>query len=322
MTMLAIVIAGFLGGAILLLFLGVARLIRGTETIEERLSAMAGADEVPALPTEVEATGKRKRGLSRLVESLVAGRSFTASLATELARANIPLTASEYVVFQLLCALVVGLLVWLFTRQLWLALVGGAAGLLLPRIWVSRKQAQRLAAFQDQLPDVLSLLVGSLRAGYGLTVAMDTVARLLPAPSSEEFSRVVREVGLGMSVSRALANMVRRIRSDDLDLAVTAISIQSETGGNLAAILDSVSTTIRERVRMKGQLRTLMSQANMQRYVLTALPGVLALILYVLNPTYMLALFTPGLTLLIPITAVLLVIMGSVVMGKLSTVEM
>jgi tight adherence protein B len=175
--------------------------------------------------------------------------------------------------------------------------------------------------FQDQLPDVLTLLVGSLRSGYGITIAMDTVAKQMPPPASEEFSRVVREVGLGMSSTQALQNLVRRIRSDDLDLVVTAIAIQYEVGGNLATILETISGTIRERIRLKGQLRVLTAQQSLQRIILTILPVAVAAVVYVIRPDYISALFTPGPTLLIPIAAVVLEVAGYIVMGKLGKVE-
>ncbi len=318
---LAIVVAGMVALGVLLVFVGVGQLIARRYTVVDRLQTLSdlvpvrGEAELPA------GDGRRREVVAGALGRMLVRQSFAANMATDLARANLPLTVSEYLAVHALCFLVAFVVGYSLSHQVALALLAGLAGLLLPRIYVQRKQTQRMVAFQEQLPDVLSLVIGSLRSGYGLTVAMDTVAKLMPAPASEEFGRVVREVGLGVSITQALANLVRRVRSDDLDLIVTAIAIQYETGGNLAQILETVSRTIRERVRLKGQLRTLMSQANMQRRILTTMPFALGLIIYVLNPEYMSSLFTPGPTLFIPILTVLLVLSGSLVMGKLSQVD-
>jgi len=150
---------------------------------------------------------------------------------------------------------------------------------------------------------------------------MDTVSKQMPAPASEEFGRVVREIGLGLTAPQALANLVRRVSSDDLDLVATAITIQYEVGGNLATILETITETIRERLRLKAQLRTLTIQNRMTRMILTALPLFLGVVIYVLNPSYMLGLFTPGITLIIPIGTAIMMVLGHFVMGKLSRID-
>lgn len=305
---------------VLLVFLGLGKAIEHQETVASRLG-----DLIPdAKPLPVTDEYQKGRWFDPIVETLgrlISGRSFTTSMATDLARANLPLTVPEYLLIHLALSLGLLILVYLFTRQVLFGLAAAALGLFLPRIYVRRREARRLVLFQDQLPDVLTLLVGSLRSGYGITIAMDTVAKQMPPPVSEEFARVVREVGLGMSTTQALQNLVRRIRSDDLDLVVTAIAIQYEVGGNLATILETISGTVRERIRLKGQLRVLTAQQSLQRIILTVLPVAVGAVVYTINPEYISALFTPGWTLLIPITAVILEVAGYFVMGKLGKVE-
>jgi len=306
--------------AVLLMFVGLGRLIERQDTVASRLEDLL-QDAQPLAITDDKRKGRWFEPLVQGVARLVSGRSFAASIATDLARANLPLTVPEFVLIQLATTAGLFLLIFLFTRQLLFAMLGGALGLFLPRIYLHNREARRLLLFQDQLPDVLTLLVGSLRSGYGITIAMDTVAKQMPPPASEEFARVVREIGLGMSATQALQNLVRRIKSDDLDLVVTAIAIQYEVGGNLAIILETISGTIRERIRLKGQLRVLTAQQNLQRTILTILPAAVAVMIHIISPDYLSALFTPGWTLLIPITAVILEIAGYFVMGKLSKVE-
>jgi len=316
---IALVSAALVGTALMVVFSGLGRLIQSGDSIKNRLEAVSPETEV--LEVTGAPSGKRVGRLAGLLNRSLSNRGFAASMATDLARANLSLTVSEYVVLRMCSIAVCAAIPFLFTRQAFFALLGAVVGFMLPLIYVHHRQGQRLVAFQEQLPDMLTLLVGSLRSGYGMTIAMDTVAKNMPTPVSEEFSRVVREIGLGVPTSQAMSNMVRRIRSDDLDLIVTAISIQHEIGGNLANILETISDTIRERIRLKGQLRTLMSQPMMTRYVLTALPIFLGGVMYLLNPEYMLGLFLPGPTLLIPISAGSLLVMGYLVMGKLAKID-
>jgi tight adherence protein B len=321
MAALALLAAAVGAIAVMLSFIGVGRLIEPHESVRDRidtLSALPTAADSPAGPGQ--STSPVQPRLSFL-DRILSQRSFSTSVATELARANVPLTVSEYVLITMGSGLALFTLTLILSRQVLVALLAGLLGLYLPRLYVRRLQAKRQLAFQDQLPDILAMLVGSLRSGYGITMAMDMIAKEMPAPASDEFERVVREVGLGASSAQALANLVRRIRSDDLDLVVTAINIQYELGGNLATILETISGAIRERVRLRGQLRALTAQQNLQRIILTALPVFLALAIYLLNPAYILALFAPGPWVLIPAFAAVLVVLGYIVMGKLSQVE-
>jgi tight adherence protein B len=321
---LALLSALLIGGAVLALFAGLGRNILGSDSVKQRLDEVAPQ---PSLDGGVEEAGRRARGgrlggaLTGLLNRSISSQG-AATTSADLARANLPLTVSEWVLLRIASVVVLFLIPTAITRQPLFGLVGAVLGFIVPGYYLSRRQSKRQVAFQDQLPDLLTMLVGSLRSGYGMTVAMDTVAKNMPAPASEEFGRVVREIGLGLSISQALANLVRRIRSDDLDLIVTAVSIQHEVGGNLANILETISDTIRERIRLKGQLRALTSQPMMTRYVLTALPLGLGGVIFLMNREYMLGLFMPGPTLLIPIGTGVLLVMGYLVMGKLAKIDM
>jgi len=156
-----------------------------------------------------------------------------------------------------------------------------------PRIYLSAAARRRLFKFEDQLSDTLNLWVNALRSGYSVLSAMESIATEVPEPVSSEFERVVQEVRLGLSLEEALANMLKRIPSDDLDLVITAINVQRAVGGNLAEILDTISHTIRERVRIKGEIRTLTAQGRMSGWIISLLPIGLSGILFALNPDYM-----------------------------------
>jgi tight adherence protein B len=137
------------------------------------------------------------------------------------------------------------------------------------------------------LPDILGLWVNSLRSGYSVLQALEAISREAPEPSANEIKRVVQEVQLGISMEDALAHLLTRMPSDDLDLIVTAVNIQREVGGNLAEILEVIGHTIRERIKLKGEIRVLTSQGRYTGYLISGLPIILALFLMVINPDYM-----------------------------------
>ena len=205
----------------------------------------------------------------------------------KLSKADIKLRVSEYIVVTFLCAIgIMAAVFFLIGRNPVLMIVGFLVGLRLPGMYVSRAATSRVNKFNDQLGDTLNLWVNALRSGYSVLQAMETIATELPPPVSKEFERVVQEVRLGISLEQALEHMYKRVPSEDLDLVITAVIIQREVGGNLAEVLDTISFTIRERVRIQGEIRTLTAQGRISAWVISLLPIVLALLLYTINPDY------------------------------------
>jgi tight adherence protein B len=278
--------------AVVVLFWGLARAMgAGDKTIEDRLEQYtSGVAEPRALER-----GEKEKGPSLLaagVDRVIAGRRFADKIATQLARADAKLTPGEYVILNLTSILGFFLIGYmLFHKSLLIGIAAGVAGFYAPGFYVKIQQRRRLNAFNDQLGDAISLLANSLRSGYSLLQSIETVAKELPDPISMEFGRVVQEVGLGLSNEQAMNNMLRRIQSDDLDLMITAVNVQHEVGGNLAEILEVIGHTIRERVRIKGEIRVLTAQGMISGYIISLLPVVLGLILYLMNPDYIAAMF-------------------------------
>ena len=312
------VIAGL---AILLFFIGLHRVISGRLDLNGRLTGYA-----TSRPRHSDVDVSRRRGIGKRLENALANRSFGASVQRDLARANLRLTVGEYV-FVHIGAMVVGGAVGAFVlRSTPIGLVLVILGFYMPRLYVGLAQRRRLSAFNSQLADTIALLANSLRAGFSLLQAMETVSREAQAPTGEEFGRVVREVSLGLSPEAALANLVRRMESDDLDMAVTAINVQHEVGGNLAKVLDSIATTIRERVRIRGEIRSLTSQQRLSGYVISLLPVALAAGLFVVNPGYVGRLFSTEIFLffpiiVLPIFAGMMILSGFLVMRKIMEIE-
>jgi tight adherence protein B len=171
-------------------------------------------------------------------------------------------------------------------RNPFLLVVGLLVGFFLPRFWLGRRKSGRLKSFNKQLPDTITLIANALRAGSSFLQAIELVVRESQPPISVEFGRVIREVNLGLPFDIALENMVKRVRSEDFELMATAIAIQHQVGGNLAEILDSIAFTIRERIRIKGEIRTLTAQQRMSGYVVGALPFGLAFFIYLAAPKF------------------------------------
>jgi tight adherence protein B len=311
-------VAGVAALAILLIAVGVAS--SGSSGISDRLeryasgkdgakTATAGSGPISDLIAQSQAIAN----LNRVVE----GRDFGANLSRDLARADLKLKPSEFLAIW--AGSIVGIPVLMFIFSFFMPalgspiilLVGVLIGFFLPRFWLGRRKGGRLNAFNKQLPDTITLIANALRAGSSFLQAIELVVRESRPPVSTEFGRVIREVNLGLPFDQALENMVRRVRSDDLELMATAISIQHQVGGNLAEILDSIAYTIRERVRIKGEIRTLTAQQRLSGYVVGFLPIALAGFLFVAAPGFMEPMFlNPPAVLGLPAGVVILIFGG------------
>ncbi len=293
-----ILVAAIAAAAVLFIAIGIAtsgsssgisaRLERYASGKEEKPQAQ-GSGQISDLIQQSQALNQ----LNKVVEQ----RDFGANLARDLARADLKLKPSEFLLIWGGCIFGVPIAFIIFgfalpPLQTPLALlVGALIGFMLPRLWLSRRKSSRLGAFNKQLPDTITLIANALRAGSSFLQAIEMVVRETRPPISLEFGRVIREVNLGLPFDQALENMVRRVRSDDLELMATAISIQHTVGGNLAEILDSIAFTIRERIRIKGEIRTLTAQQRLSGYVVGFLPLALAGFLFIAAPSFLAPLF-------------------------------
>jgi tight adherence protein B len=315
---LTIVIAAIAALAILLIAVGISSSGRGTG-VSARLERYASGKDETKKAESAASFGdliSQSAAISQLNKA-VEGRDFGASLARDLARADLKLKVSEYLFIWV--GAIVGIPVFMFLagfalpalQNPILLLVGAIVGFFLPRWYVHRRQGKRINQFNKQLPDTITLIANALRAGSSFLQAIELVVREARPPISTEFARVIREVNLGLPFEQALENLVRRVRSEDLELMVTAISIQYTVGGNLAEILDSIAYTIRERVRIKGEIRTLTAQQRMSGYVVAFLPIALVGFLSVIAPSFMEPMLDPSVNFLgIPVGMILIGIGG------------
>jgi tight adherence protein B len=321
MSLLTILLIGG-GFAFILLIIGIIVSVSSERTVvEERLGKYV--DDKQKFLDEKKQVNSAP--LTEWINKRVTGSSLGDRISKNLARADLKLKPGEYIALIIIAAFGVGFVAWFLASQSIIgAIIGAVVGGFIPNMYVKSAEGKRLIKFDEQLPDMLNLMVNGLRAGYSTLQAMEAVSKELPPPINDEFRRVVQEMQLGVRMEQALDNLLRRIASPDLDLVITAINVQKEVGGNLAEILDTISYTIRERVRIKGEIRVLTTQVTYSGRFLSMLPVFIIGILYFLNRDYMMEFFKPesfpcGYIALG--VAGLLIIAGYFVMKKLGDIE-
>src|SRR5690242_424629 len=311
---------------VFLFFLGISQMRRaagGAEDFQARLAAYgvttAGAAAIP------QSAGMRDT-LNRLFQPAAdrMGRGDAKkgkpSAVEQLQRADLKLRPSEYFMIQVGSAFLVALIVWLRFHALagWLLLV---LGYLIPGFYVKYRISQRLKKFNGQLGDTLTLLSNALKAGYSFAQAIDTVAKNAVPPIGDEFARAVREMNLGGSPDEALNNITKRVASPDFDLVSTAYSIHRTVGGNLAEILDNIAYTIRERVRIKGEISTLTAQARASGTLITFLPIILAVFMYFVTPTYFRPMFSNIIGWILIVIGSFMIFIGNLIIRRVVAIE-
>jgi tight adherence protein B len=255
------------------------QILQDTSMEEEDIEDMIANDDSP---------------LVNWLDKQVEGTSWSERTAKKLAQADLAMKPGEFLGLIVVCCAFLGLVFFFIGGQSIIGiLIGVIVGFFVPRMYLNRSHDKRLTNFDNQLPDMLALMTNGIRAGYSTMQAMEAVSREMPPPINNEFHRVVQEMRLGVSMEDALENLLRRIPSDDLDLVITAINIQREVGGNLAEMLDTISETIRERIRIKGEIKTLTTQVMYSGKFLAIMPLLVIGALFLLNRDYMMQFVAP-----------------------------
>lgn len=285
-----------LGGAVLvavvLIVIGIFTSRSEQNLVEERLGAIQQSTYEPFVPDDEDASSLKSNepgAALQALDNILSERTFGKKWRKQLSRADLKLTVAEFFALHFICltgGFAAGYFI-IFRGDLIFSVAAAFIGFFAPRIFVSRKISKRLIQFEQQLPDTLSLWVNALRSGYSVLQAMEAISRDAPEPTKTEFRRVVQEVQLGIDVDDALAHLLERVESEDLDLVITAVNIQREVGGNLSEILETIGTTIRERIKLKGEIRVLTSQGRITGLLISLLPIGLAFLLNAINPGYM-----------------------------------
>lgn len=240
--------------------------------------------------SEKGASGAKK--LLANMGSIITPKGMALRIAGQLAKADIPLKANEFVAIQFLLVMIGLTLGMLLLKSIFVGLVFGIFGYFIPLIWVSIMKHQRISEFNEQILDTLIMLANGLKAGYSFLQAMEMVSRESLPPMSTELKRVLKENGLGINLEESLMAMNERVDSEDWDLVTTVVLIQRQVGGNLAEILDKIGHTIRQRMKIKGDIQTKTAQAKVSGALVGVLPLGIGFMIYLINPTFIMRLFT------------------------------
>jgi len=262
----------------------------------------------------------QRKLLSRLVLARFAPRRLASHYAPILEQADIPLRGEE-MAGATFFSVAIGAALGLLALGILGALLGGLFGYLLPGLLLKNHLARRLRAAEEQLEEFLSFVANAMRAGSSLMQAMDLAGRTLPSPLGREMRRTQKEISLGVSMDDAWQNLVKRVPSGDMDLVATAVLIQRQVGGDLAGILDSIAATIRERQRVKAQVRTLTAQGRLSGFVIASLPFVLFVLFSFINPAYVRLLWTEPLGLLMLGMGLVSQVVGTVLISRIIRID-
>ena len=238
-----------------------------------------------------------------------------------LIKADVMMRAEEYIGLTLVVGVVVYTVTFLVSGSILIGLVVALISLAIPGIIVNSKKAKRSQAITEQLPEALGIVASGLRAGFSFPQAISVVVRELEGPLTTEFARLLKENRLGKPMDEALNDLMARIENDDLEMLITALLIQRQVGGNLAEVLDSISHTIRERVRIKGEIKTLTAEGKMSAWILSLLPIGVALILSVINPGYIGTLVEEPVGIIMIVAAVIMLGIGVLVIRKIVNID-
>ena len=252
---------------------------------------------------------------------ILGGSRGVESSALALERAGIPLRVGEYMTIRFALAFILLLVTFMLTRNVLIALPMAPIGYFLPRWYVGSRRRQRQAKINGQLEEMLNLVSNSLKSGYGLMQSFEYASRQLGPPLADELKRMLQEANLGAGAEAAIEALAERIASADMEMVVTAITIQKSVGGNLAQTLDNVAYTMRERDRIRGEISTLTSQQRMTGFIIGGLPIFVGGIMFAINPDYMLPLFTDTVGKVLLLMAVGMEALGIVLIRSLLSFE-
>lgn len=257
-----------------------------------------------------------------VLESMLARRKDAIGpLRQLLVESGLKWTVGTFVLATLVSGGAVAVLMWMALRVLVVALVFGLVAATLPLLYVRFKRAKRLQMFEEQFPEAIDLIARALRAGHALTTGLGMVAEEIPAPVGEEFKRLYDEQNFGMSLPEAMRAMARRVPVLDARFFVTAVLTQREAGGNLSEVLDNLSTVMRERFKLKRQIRVASAHGRMSAWVLSCLPPALAGVLFILSPNFMRVLWEDPWGVQLLLVAATLQVIGSFIISRLVRIE-
>jgi tight adherence protein B len=307
-------VTALVGGVMLILRGG------GGTAVEDRLDVLTGAS-APKGKSTLSNDGVLSQPLDQTLNPIVEAVTRYFNLSVLLEQANAPITASKFLAIvggMTVCGAIIPIVC---RMPAWAAPVAGILAAVLPLAWLVLKRKRRLKAFGAQMPDAMELIARALRSGHSLGSGFNLVASEMADPIATEFNRVYEEQNLGIPLETALQNLADRIPNLDLKFFSTAVILQRQTGGDLAEILDKIGYIVRERFKIFGQVQALTGEGRLSGVVLLALPPVLFLAVYKLNPEYISVLFTDSMGKQMLAGAAVMQFVGALVIRKIINIK-
>ncbi|MBS4197912.1 type II secretion system F family protein [Lederbergia citri] len=309
----------------LLIYMALSLIIRKKQSVADRvhyyLDGAEPEEEQPIKPSiKINMMNQLQKATGNIMKKLLS-REKNQKLEQSLRSAGVPIRPEEFILFQWISIALGSGVMYLLSGSLLLALFGAIAGFLLPKLFISRKQRTRLRKFNDDLPDMITSIIGGLRAGFSFPQALKNVADEAQSPLKEEIEITLKEMQYGSTLEEALNGLKERMPSDDLDLMIQAIVIQRQVGGNLATVLETIISTIRERMRIQRDIKTLTAQGRLSGMVIGFMPLILGILLYLIEPDYIGSLFTHPVGIALIIGGAISSIIGFFMIRKIISIE-
>lgn len=313
--------------SLILAFLTVVSIVMGLYVVlfSKRISVV---NRLETYTGETDALEQEKISTKEYVLNLVGGigkkvtrNNYMVDKRKKLNQAYIYMRVEEFLALSVLSAFIGFILIYLLTKIWFVALIGIPIGFKIPDIFLGIAKNKRMKKLSAQLPEALSILSNGLRAGFSFTAAMSVAANELDSPIKDEFQRVVRDNAIGMTLEDALMEFSERTDDEDIDMLITALIIQRKVGGNLAEILDTIAATIRDRMRIRGEVRTLTAQGRLSAIIISLLPFGVALFIFISNPDYIMELFKSTFGIIMVIGAVVMQLLGMFLIMKMANIE-
>lgn len=312
--MLIVVIAAsaamVLYSSILILFSDTPR-----QRIKNRLNKLAENVELEYIHDAVLNEKKKRRKVK--VKPKLVSRRFEDSLALS----GIHISAQEYVALWVFLTLGPGLVGIMLNMDLVAVLGICVVGFAIPPIMVQRSRSKQQQLFNKQLGESLTIMSNCMRSGYSFQQAMHSISKEMQPPVSTEFGRVVREINYGATLEQALNNMSQRVNSKDFDLLISAVITSAQVGANLSEILDTISETITDRIRLREEVRVFSAQGRMSGIIIGLLPVFVILFLMILNPTYLTDFVNHPIGKLLLIASVFLEVIGFILINRIVDIK-
>ncbi len=305
-------------GVVFFLIVSLMKFVKRDELqVEKRKNEIFKQRRTLGKPEEDNQNVQKKSGYLERISKL----GVTEVIGNELLDAEIMVRPEEFLGMWIVVGLCLPLLTMLLLRNFISGFIVLLLCIMLPLLFLKTRKGKKMEKFDEQLSDALLTISNCLSAGLSFQQAMENIAREMPDPIANEFGRVVKEMRLGKTTEKALSDMMERIPSKDLSIALNAVLIQHQVGGNLSEILESIAETIEDRRRVRKEIKVLTAQGRISGIIVGLLPLFLGIILVILNPSYMLPFFTSPIGVVVLIIAFAMELVGTLLIKKIVTIE-